>query len=142
MFGCIVVPTDGSRAAEAALSHALSLVGDSDATVHLLYVADLGRDSVSVVGSDVVDALVSDGEDVVETVAERVRTAGLDVETEVVRANPAVGIVDYAEEIDADLIVMGTHGRRGLSRYLLGSVTERVVRTSSVPVLVLRADEE
>jgi nucleotide-binding universal stress UspA family protein len=51
-------------------------------------------------------------------------------------------ILRYADEADADLVVMGTHGRTGVERYLLGSVAEKVVRLSDVPVMTVRADED
>jgi len=63
------------------------------------------------------------------------------VTTETRRGEPYRTILDYADEAVVDVIVMGTHGRRGLDRYLLGSVTEKVVRAATVPVLTIRADE-
>ena len=64
------------------------------------------------------------------------------VEASVLSGRPHRAIVDYAAEYDVDLIVMGTHGRTGLDRYLLGSVTERVVRLSDVPVLAVGEEAE
>jgi len=55
---------------------------------------------------------------------------------------PYESVLDYADEHDIDIIVMGTHGRTGLDHHLLGSVTEKVVRTSDVPVLTVRASGE
>jgi nucleotide-binding universal stress UspA family protein len=59
-----------------------------------------------------------------------------------VHGTPHTAILDYAEEHGVDLVVMGTHGRRGFDRFLLGSVTEKVVRTASVPVMTVRVGEE
>jgi nucleotide-binding universal stress UspA family protein len=72
------------------------------------------------------------------------RTLAVDYGSDVVQGNPASTIVEYAERYDHDLIVMPTHGREGVSRYLVGSVTEKVVRLSSVPVLTarMRPDEQ
>jgi nucleotide-binding universal stress UspA family protein len=64
------------------------------------------------------------------------------VTTEVLQGDPVETIADYAGEYGVDLVVMGTHGRGGVSRMLLGSVTERVVRTAPVPVLTVRVDDE
>jgi nucleotide-binding universal stress UspA family protein len=80
------------------------------------------------------------GQRFVETAAESVGD-DVAVETVVLDGNPYERILDYAEESDADLIVMGTHGRTGVDRYLLGSVTEKIVRTSDVPVLTVRMGE-
>ena len=141
MYDAILFPTDGSEGANEALSHALALAETFDATLHVLYVADSNRDSVTVVGNDVVDALEDEGESVVADVVERARTAGVDTVDEVVQGAPHRTIVDYADERDVDVIVMATHGREGLDRYLLGSVTEKVVRTTPVPVLTVRMEE-
>jgi Universal stress protein UspA and related nucleotide-binding proteins len=65
-------------------------------------------------------------------------TLGVSYNTDVVQGNPASTVVDYADKYDQDLIVMPTHGREGISRYLIGSVSETVVRLSSVPVLTVR----
>ena len=62
--------------------------------------------------------------------------------TAVRRGDPHETIIEYADDVDADVIVMGTHGRTGLDRRVLGSVTERTVRLSDVPVLTVRADDE
>lgn len=107
----------------------------------MLFVANTNRDSVTVVGSDVVDALEREGRDIVEPVAAEVRDRGVECESEVVQGDPATTIADYAESREMDLVVMPTRGRTGLSRYLLGSVTEKVVRHSAVPVLTIRTHE-
>lgn len=73
-----------------------------------------------------------------ERLAEQVRESGVSVSTRLVRGATYETIVSTAEDEHADLIVMGTHGRKGLGHLLLGSVAERVVRTSKVPVMTLR----
>lgn len=90
--------------------------------------------------TDGIAALEAGGKAIVENVA-----AELDdvpVTTAVERGDPYRRILDYADSVDADLIVMGTHGRTGLDRYLLGSVTEKVVRTADAPVLTVRFTEQ
>jgi len=143
MYDAILVPIDGSDVAEAALEHALSLAIETDATVHVLFVADTAQDSVTVVGTDVVDALVREGQSVVERAAATAADRDVPVETAVRQGTPAEVIVDYAGEVGVDLVVLGTHGRGGLRRYLLGSVTESVLRTTDVPTLAVGPlDEE
>jgi nucleotide-binding universal stress UspA family protein len=141
MYDSILVPTDGSEESMDALEEAIDLAKLTDATLNVLFVADTAQDSVTVVGTDVIDALEREGEEIVSEVVERARESGVDVESEVVQGDPSKAIVDYAETIGADVIVMGTHGRRGLSRMLLGSVTETVIRTSPVPVLSVRPED-
>lgn len=138
MYQDILLPFDGSEAAAAALHHAGEIAHWADGTIQLLFVADTARDSVTVVDADVVDALVQEGETVLDEAAATLRTLGVDHDTEVVQGNPAPTIVEYAERYDHDAVVMPTHGRTRLSRYLLGSVTEKVVRLASVPVLTVR----
>lgn len=142
MFDDILVPVDHNSAASAVLYHAGEIAHWADGTVRLLHVADTARDSVAVADTDVVDALVREGEGIVEEAGKTLDTLDVDYVTDVVQGSPAETIVDYAERFDYDLVVMPTHGREGLSRYLLGSVTEKVVRLSSVPVLTARMRED
>ena len=138
MYDRILVPFDGSDGATTVLHHVGELAHWAGATVQLLYVADTTRDSVTVVEGQTVDALVREGEQVVSEGVETLESLGVSVETDVVQGNPASTIVEYADRYDQELIVMPTHGREGLSRYLLGSVSEKVVRLSGVPVLTVR----
>jgi nucleotide-binding universal stress UspA family protein len=142
MFDRILFPTDGGAGAEQALEYALGLADRHDATLVGLFVADTRRDSATLVGTDVADALVAVGEEAVAGVADRAAERGVAVETVVEQGTPWRTVVDCADREDADLIVMATHGRRGLNRYLLGSVTEKVVRTATVPVMTVRMDDE
>jgi nucleotide-binding universal stress UspA family protein len=141
MYDDICFPTDGSDGATAALDHALDIAAAVDATLHLLNVADTSRDSVTRIGGEVVDALETEGERIVDAAAERASERGVSTTTAVLQGDPYRTIVDYADEYGIDLLVMPTHGREGLERFLLGSVTERVVRRANVPVLTVRPDE-
>ena len=138
MYENILLPFDGSEGAAEVLHHASEIAHWADATIQILYVADTTRDSVTVVEGQTVDALVQQGEDVVEVAAKTLDTLAVSYDTDVVQGNPAPTIVEYAERYDLDLVVMPTHGREGVSRYLIGSVSEKVVRLSSVPVLTVR----
>lgn len=138
MYDSILLPFDGTDGAMEVLNHAGEIADWAGATIHVLYVADTNRDSVTIVDGRAKDALVQQGEEIVEEAEEMLRALGVDYESDVVQGNPAPTIVDYAERYDHDLIVMSTHGREGLSRYLIGSVAEKVVRLSSVPVLTAR----
>ncbi|MFB6078868.1 MAG: universal stress protein [Halarchaeum sp.] len=139
MYDDILLPVDGSDAASDLVAHVAAVARWADATVHVRYVADTTRDSVTVLGGDVVDALVSEGERIVAETADRLADAGVDVERGVVRGRPADVIV--ADAADVDLVAMATHGRSGVERFLLGSTTASVVRRSPTPVLTARTGD-
>lgn len=143
MYDRILVPTDGSDGASRALAHALDVAGRTGASIDAVYVVDTGA-VVDGATTGLLDRLAAEGDRAVETVADRTAAAGVELAgTAVVEGRPAARIVDYAAARGADLIVLGTHGRTGVDRYLLGSVAERVVRRAGVPVLVvpIPADE-
>jgi len=142
MYDDILLPFDGSDGAVDVLEHARDIASRTDATIHLLYVADTTRNSATVVDDRVVDGLVQRGEEVLEEATSSLGTPGVAYETEVVQGNPAPTIAEYAERYGHDLVVMPTHGREGVSRYLVGSVSEKVVRLSSVPVLTARMQSD
>lgn len=136
----ILLPTDGSANAEAAIDHAIMLAERTDATVHGLFVVYVTAFADFEGGIDVgamQSTLEEEGDTALETIQERCTAAGVSVETERRTGRPVREIRSYSDEIDADVIVMGTHGRSGLSRVLLGSVTEAVLRRASVPVLAV-----
>lgn len=117
----ILVPTDGSDAAQAAADHAIDLANRTGATLHVLHVGTPGEDGPV--------------EEIVETATEEEVTG---VESVTRTGRPHLEIAGYATEAEIDCIVMGSHGRTGLRRYLLGSVTERTVRFATVPVIAVR----
>ncbi|MBP1985662.1 universal stress protein [Halolamina salifodinae] len=143
MYDDILVPTDGSPAATAAIEHAVDLAKTYDATIHALYVVDASAFSSIEAGSElVIDALEEEGQRAVEEVTDAAAEVGVDVETNVVSGTAYRRILDHIDSENVDLVVMGTHGRSGVERFLLGSVTERVVRTADVPVLTIRHQDE
>jgi nucleotide-binding universal stress UspA family protein len=143
MYDQILVPTDGSPAANAAIDHAIDLAKRYDARIHALYVVDGSAYSTLEAGSEIVlEALESEGEEATERVAEAAAEADVETVTSVVNGTAYRTITEYVDDNAIDLIVMGTHGRQGIDRYLLGSVTERVVRTADVPVLTVHKTED
>ena len=143
MYDRILVPTDGSECAARAADHAIGLAAGSNATLHVLSVVDateLARNVPEVNAEYVEQQLRSRAESAVAEVAERADDAGVETVTAVEPGVPDRDIVAYATEHGCDLIVMGTRGRTGLERYLLGSVAERTVRRSDVPVVTVRTD--
>lgn len=137
MYRAILVPTDGSRGSDAATDHALDLAATTGATVHALSVVEDPGGVSALAREDVRGRLRERAERLVGSVCARADDRDVPCETAVVEGSPADAIVEYARESDVDLVVLGTHGRSGLRRYLLGSVAERVVRTAPAPVLTL-----
>lgn len=135
----ILVPTDFSACSEHALDYAVELAARLDARVHLLSVIGVPSYGVPELGVGItaamVDNLIADNQRALDQLG---REKKLVAETLVRVGDARDVILQTAEELKADLIVMGTHGRRGLSRALLGSVAEMIVRTSPVPVLTVR----
>ena len=143
LYDRILVPTDGSAEGERAVAHALDVATVHDATVHAIYVVDTASYAGMPMESSwegIGDLLRSDAADAVERVKRLAAEAAVDVDTAVVDGSPSREIIRYAEDNDCDLVVMGTHGRGGIDRLLLGSVAEKVVRGASVPVLTVRLD--
>jgi nucleotide-binding universal stress UspA family protein len=141
MFDRILFPTDGSDGANAVLDHVLDLADAHDATLHILSVADTTHDSVTRVRGEIVDVLEREGEEIVEEAAARAEARGVSVLTDVIQGGVPATITAYAEEYDIDLVAMPTRGRTGVKRLLLGSTAERVVRSSTAPVLTVRPDD-
>jgi nucleotide-binding universal stress UspA family protein len=145
MYDDILVPTDGSKGVDHAVEHALSLAEKYDATAHVLYVVNTSAYSTLPADSNwesITAALEEEGEQATGEIAAELRDADVDTETVIEEGVPHKVIMEYADENDADLIVMGTHGKTGLDRLLLGSVTEKVVRASETPVLTVRMVED
>lgn len=149
MYENILIPTDGSSTATQAAEQAFELADLCGATVHVLHVVELPHqasvDTLSEVDMPLSDETVSAreeaGEQLTSAIAENASGRGRDTVTEVTRGFAPETILDYVAENGIDLIVMGTHGRSGLDRWLLGSVTERVIQQSDIPVHVVRSSE-
>ena len=138
----LLFPTDGSSGASVALNHVLDIATNYDATVHILNIADTTQDSLTQIQGEIIDVLEQEGKEIVQDAADRAQDRGVDIVTEVLQGEPYRTIINYADAHEIDLIVMPTHGRRGLERFLLGSTTERVVRRADKPVLTIRPDNE
>ena len=138
----VLVPTDGSQSADAALALAIDLAAETGATLHLLTLVDTSRPWAEVADDAVIEAIDDAGKEILDNAILRAEAADVDtIEGSVGRGDPETAILDYAADHGVDLVAMGTHGRTGVNRYLLGSVTEHVVRLADVPVLSVRAVE-
>jgi len=143
MYKRILLPTDGSAGMDSVIDHAADLAAQHDALIHGLYVVDSTSFTslpMETSWEGISDLLEQEGDNALNEV-ERIVGDRAQVERVVVEGSPSGEIVSHAREDDCDLIVMGTHGRGGIDRLLLGSVAERVVRTSNVPVLTVRVSD-
>ena len=137
MFKKILVPLDGSKLAEKILSRVEWLAKIHDAEVTLLRVAL----SSSFPGTNPVQHqlnVVREAEEYLAKVEEWLRGVGVKVNSVVRYGNDAQEIVEHARDRDFDLIAMSTHGRTGLAQFVLGSVTNKVINTAPVPILLYR----
>ena len=142
MYDRILVPTDGSTEGERAVEYAFELARLHDAEIYAIYVvnaASYGGLPMETAWDGISDALREEGQEAVDRVKE-LAPDDVSVETAVLEGTPSRVIVEEASPENCDLVVMGTHGRGGIDRLLLGSVTERVVRSAPVPVLTVHVD--
>lgn len=143
MYDRILFPTDGSEGSAAALDHAVGQALAHDASLHVIYVVEENLPGIAAGSPDLYSILEERGEQALEDARNQARLAGVkSIEGTIGTGSPYRVIIEYADEQDVDLIVMGTHGRRGIDRYLLGSVAEKVVRTANCPVLTVRAQPQ
>lgn len=140
-FDRVLVPTDGSEHAQIALERGVEIAAETGATLDLLSVVHVTHYGTGSETDALVDHLEENTKRGLEAAAERAATNGVDVRTAVTVGTVHREISAYAETEDIDLLVMGTHGRSDPDRELLGSVTERVLRTAPAPVLTVRAGE-
>ena len=149
MFEKILVPIDGSPGGEQAITYAAAIADKFDSKVYVLFAI---KPVDVLVGYDQeiesefqtrynVDYLYKAGEKIIQAVQDRFHEQGIkDVDSDIRNGYPAEVILNYAKEKEVDLIVMGTHGRRGL-RALLGSVASEVVHKATVPVMTVKMPE-
>jgi nucleotide-binding universal stress UspA family protein len=145
MYGKILVPIDGSETSAMGLNEAIRLAKNQGARIRLVHVVNellvVLPDAYINIGG-VVDELRRAGKSVLDTSESTVRSAGVEVDTTLIEAmgNQAGDqIIRQAKEWGADLIVCGTHGRRGIRRIVMGSDAEYIVRHTPVPILLIRS---
>ena len=145
MFRKILVPVDGSATAAKGLREAIELAKDQKAKLRIVHVVDesmaIGVAESGVQLEPLIEGLLDNGRRVLERAARAAQKGGVKAETQLYESmsGPAAAtILRDARKAGADLIVMGTHGRRGLRRVVLGSDAEHVLRETPVPVLLVR----
>jgi len=145
VYDTLLLPTDGGDGTSVATDHAVAVAESFGATVHVLSVADTRNRFESPTSGLAGDAWTAAERERAREAADAVLAElpdSLEARTAVREGVPATEIVAYVEEADVDVVTMATHARTGLNRYLIGSVTEKVVRTSPVPVLTVDSSGE
>jgi nucleotide-binding universal stress UspA family protein len=146
MYQRILVPVDGSPTSNAGLEEAIKLAKLTGARLRVLHVVDetpflTSGDGFAAITGDVFTILKEAGQAVLEAARVRVDAAGIPVDAALfdnLSARLSDRVAQQVKEWGADLIVLGTHGRRGVRRMVLGSDAEQIVRTATVPVLLVR----
>ncbi len=147
MYQRILVPVDGSTTSNAGLDEAVMLAKPTGAHLRLVHVVDempfaLSAEGYSAMSSDVLGRLKEAGEELLAQSRARVAEQGIPVDAVLldrIDGRLSEHVVAQTKEWGADLIVLGTHGRRGVQRMLLGSDAEQIIRSATVPVLLVRA---
>lgn len=148
MYSHILVPLDGSSLSEQALLHARALAEANPQTKITLLravppvyptVIEFGVVHHPVVMEEEIRRAEEGVQAYLGAIARELESLGITVATELSRLDPADAIVEFAEHHNVDLIAMATHGRSGIGRWLLGSVTQKVLQGATVPVLVVRS---
>ena len=130
----ILLPTDGSEGSDIAVDWGVWLASELDSMVHALYSVETSRFPAATTPSELLDELEREGKTALESVQSRTKAAGVRSSGTVTSGPPARAILGAIEQQDIGLVVIGTRGRHGISKQLLGSVTERVVRHTPVAV--------
>lgn len=144
IFKKIVIATDGSENSVNAVKHAIEVARISEASLSAVYVLDTGAFAsipVDMAMGNMYEILKKEGDDAVKKVEDLAQAVGIEIESFNVEGHPAEEIIKISENVSADLIVMGTLGKSGLDRFLLGSVAEKVSRNSNMPVMVVRGEK-
>ncbi|WP_336338860.1 universal stress protein [Haloarcula brevis] len=148
MYDSILLASDGTAASTNAESHAITLAGDHDATLHVVYVVD--EDVYTAYsGDEYVDesegpehGLEETGQETLARIRADAEAAGVEVTTTLKHGRPAESIIDAADEVDADVLVLGTKRRPAEYRSLLGSITDKVLRLTERPSVVVKTEVE
>ena len=149
MYQRILVPIDGSSTSTQGLDEAIKLAKLTGASLRLIHMVDpsifaTDLEPYAVYANDVIPLMKEAGEKILEQARTLVAASGVKVDTllfDSLATRVSDTVVEQAKAWDADLIVIGTHGRRGVKRLMLGSDAEQIVRMAPVPVLLVRAPE-
>ncbi|MGC9152287.1 MAG: universal stress protein [Vulcanisaeta sp.] len=137
----ILLGYDGSKAGDKALDYAISIAKSFNAKLYILHVIEEGKIAIAPDSSmypSLIETMEKQGKDLVSRAVEKAKSSGVDAEGLLeVGADAAETIINIANKLNVDLIIVGSRGLKGLTRFLLGSVSEKVVRYANRPVLVV-----
>ncbi|MFP3903138.1 MAG: universal stress protein [Armatimonadota bacterium] len=142
MYNRILLTLDTSELAEQAVPHAVALARNFDAELYVLSVIPVLESDSPATAEMGWDSEIATTEEYLAGIENALSSEGLTCHTELRRGNVAEEILIFSEKCEADVIVMSTHGRSGLGRWVYGSVTDRVLRYADIPVFLVRVDEE
>jgi universal stress protein A len=140
----ILCPVDFSDASRKAVQYAREFAAGMGATVHLMNVVEPRPMAVDItlnyvpLEEDLEKAAAED----LKVILQELTQAGLRAECSIEFGNPSDVILEKADELDVNLVIMGSHGKKGLSRLIMGSVAETVVRKANCPVLIVKSEEK
>ena len=140
LYEKILIATDGSEYTKNAIEYGIDLAKNTGAKLLTIYVVDTAAFAsipMDAAWESMYELLKQEGDLAIKYVAQRAESEGLKAEGNLIEGHPADEIIKYSENNSVSLIVMGTLGKSGLDRFLLGSVAEKVVRNSKIPVLVV-----
>lgn len=141
LYKKILIATDGSEYTKKAVDYGVDLSKHTGAKLHAIYVVDTAAFAsipMDAAWESMYELLRQEGNEATKYVAEKAEAEGVEIERLTVEGHPADELIKYAESNSIDMIILGTIGKSGLDRFLLGSVAEKVVRNSKIPVLVVR----
>jgi nucleotide-binding universal stress UspA family protein len=148
MYRRILVPLDGSKLAESVLPHAESIAKLAKSSIELVHVVEpvelptRGGIALSIDDLKQIESHAKrDAQSYLSGVVDRLKRAGIKAHSKLLTGKAADSLVDYLRDTDFDLVIMATHGRSGISRWIWGSVAERILHSSTIPVLVIRPPE-
>lgn len=144
LYRNIVIATDGSENSQKAILCGIKIAKLSGATIHAIHVVDTPSviSEVWTAGKDMIhEMMIRDGKRILSETRKIIEDSGVEVKDVLLYGHPGEEIIKFAENNNIDLIVMGTLGATGLEKFLMGSVAEKVVRHSKVPVMVVRSQK-
>jgi len=131
LYKKILIATDGSEHIKKVIPHAIELAKLSGAELHAVYVMYITTEGLE-------NYLRNEGEEATDYIEKQAGEEGLSVEKWILKGHPAEEILKFADEQSVDMIVMGTLGRSGIEKFGLGSVADKVIRNSRIPVMTVR----
>ena len=135
----VMVPTDFSELSNVAVDYAFSMVKRLGGKMIFLHSVDWSKYEMTALSNEVYDFAKKEASKLLDDLVERAKRLGIEAEGKWVEGPPFVEIIHMAKKMNADLIIMGTHGRTGLSNIVIGSQAERVVRQAPCPVLTVKS---